>query len=117
MPRNVTVLGIAAEYVNISWRNPMNLGNPNFDQFTIRAVSLNKEVVIIVDASNSFDSEHINTHIVEGLKPSTEYHLNVSASSTVEQLGALVSEPSETIQFNTTVGGKYSWYYMCHSNV
>ena len=109
MPRNVTVLDIGPEYVNISWRNPVKLGTPNFNQFTVRAVSSINEVVTTINATDSMDPDYINTFTLMGLKPNTEYSLNVTASSTVNQLGILISEPSEVLFFRTMLGGKYNY--------
>ena len=44
-----------------------------------------------------------------GLKPNTEYSLNVTALSIVDQLGVVISEPSEVLLFRTMLGGKYNY--------
>ena len=100
------MLGVGPEYANISWRNPVKLGTPNFNQFTIRAVATINEVVTTINATDSMDPDYINTFTLMGLKPNTEYSLNVTASSTVNQLGVLDSEPSEVLLFRTMLGGK-----------
>ena len=101
------MLGAGPEYVNMSWRNPVKLGTPNFNQFTIRAVATINEVVTTINATDSMNPDFINTFTLMGLKPNTEYSLNVTALSTVDQLGVLVSDPSEVLLFRTKLGGKY----------
>ena len=105
MPRTVSLLSVGAEYVNISWMNPTNMGTPTFSQFSIVAESCVNTVSLTVDATSTSDSSFTNMMLVEGLKPSVEYKLTIVALSTVEQLGVLTSELSEVLTFNTTVGG------------
>ena len=105
MPRTVSLLSVGAEYVNISWMNPSNMGTPTFSQFRIVAESCVNTVSLTVDATSTSDSSFTNMMLVEGLKPSVEYKLTIVALSTVEQLGVLTSELSEVLTFNTTVGG------------
>ena len=45
-------------------------------------------------------------YIITELTPNTSYNISIIALSTVEQLGLLTSEPSDIVQFNTTLGGK-----------
>ena len=105
-PRDVTLLSVGAEYVNISWTNPANPGTaPSFSQFRITAVSNINTVTVTFNATNTFSSFFINTRVVEGLKPSVEYDLTIVAVSNVEQLGELTSDSSKILSFNTTVGG------------
>ena len=105
-PRNVTLLSVGAEYVNISWTNPANPGTaPSFSQFRITAVSNINTVTVTVDATNTTDNDFIDTRVVKGLKPSVEYDLTIVTISNVEQLGELTSDSSEILSFNTTVGG------------
>ena len=105
MPRTVSLLSVGAEYVNISWMNPSNMGTPTFCQFRIVAESCVNTVSLTVDATSTSDSSFTNMMLVEGLKPSVEYKLTIVALSTVEQLGVLTSKLSEVLTFNTTVGG------------
>ena len=115
MPRTVSLLSVGAEYVNISWMNPTNMGTPTFSQFRIVAESCVNTVSLTVDATSTSDSSFTNIMLVEGLKPSVEYKLTIVTLSTVEQLGVLTSELSEVLTFNTTVGGTcicVYWYIM-----
>ena len=102
MPRMVMLLNVGAEYVNISWINPSFLGVPVFSQFLVKAVSTVNTVNVTVPAST-------NGLVVSGLKPGTDYNLTVRAQSTHEQLGLLISEFSEILMFNTTLGGTGIW--------
>ena len=97
MPRNISLLEIGAESVNIMWIDPTNIGTPAFDQLRIDIISSFSVTNLTVNATNNLR--------VEGLEPSTQYSLTIRALSTVEQLGILVSEPSEALVFNTSIGG------------
>ena len=88
----------------------MELGIPVVIQFRIKAVSLINVIDITIDASNNTDSDFVNIFFLPGLKPNTEYSLTVRALSSLQQLGLLISEPSDAIEFNTTLGGK-NYYY------
>ena len=98
MPRMVMLLNVGAEFVNISWANPGFSGVPVFSQFLVEAVSTVNTVSVPVAACT-------NELVVSGLKPGTDYNLTVRAQSTHEQLGLLISESSEILMFNTTLGG------------
>ena len=99
-----------AEYVNISWINPNDLGTPAFNQFRIEAVSTTNIVNLTIEATNADDPLYVNELVIEGLRPSTVYSISVRTVSTVEQLGSLISESSQPLVFNTTVGGKKKFF-------
>ena len=105
MPRNLVFVGVGAEFVNITWVNPMILGTPVFSTFRIEAISSINIINITISATNPINVDFVNQHIVTGLKPSTEYSLTIRALSTVEQFGVLFSNQSEVLLFNTTLGG------------
>ena len=99
-PRNVTVMAIGAEYVNISWINPVNSGTPTYNQYRIVAVSSVNTINVTIEANVNI------LFTVTGLKPNTSYSISIRALSTVDQLGLLMSEPSDTVTFTTMLGGK-----------
>ena len=100
----MSVLQVGAEHIDISWNNPTNIGTPKFEQFRIEAVSLFDVVNMTVNATNNYR--------IQGLKPNTQYSVTIRALSRVEQLGVLVSEPSESVFFNTSIGGMYCFLFV-----
>ena len=99
-------MSTGAEFLNISFLNPINPGTPLFTHFRVEAISLvNTSIINVTVSATSADAGFLNDLTVEELKPNTEYRLTVRALSTVEQLGVLLSEPSEAVVFNTSVGG------------
>ena len=102
MPRGLAILETSSRSVNISWINPLFPGDPVLEQFRISVGTFNKTV----DAVNASDSNFVNTYIVEGLRPNTEYNLTIRSLSTAEQIGLLVSDQSEQLRFTTAVESK-----------
>ena len=77
----------------------MNSGTPDYNQYRIVAVSSVNTINVTIEAN-------VNIFTVTGLKPNTSYSISIRALSTVNQLGLLMSEPSDAVTFTTILGGK-----------
>ena len=97
-------MSTGAEFVNISFLNPINPGTPLFTHFRVEAISVDSIINVTVSATSP-DAGFLNDLTIDGLIPNTKYRLTLRALSTVEQLGVLLSELSEAVMFNTSVGG------------
>ena len=77
----------------------MNSGTPDYNQYSIMAVSSVNTINVTIEAN-------INIFTVTGLIPNTSYSISIRALTTVNQLGLLMSEPSDAVTFTTMLGGK-----------
>ena len=108
MPRNVTILNIGTDYINISWMNPSNIGcEVVLGQFIIEAISNTSNTTVYITANN--DPSYTNILSIEGLKPVTDYNIIIQGISVVDELGLVFGEPNEMLSITTVTGGKH--YY------
>ena len=109
-PRSVTVVGDPEpESVVFSWLNPINLGSPVFNQFNVFIYTTTEGISNItkqVIPDNTMDTDYSNIFAINQLKPNIQYTITITTISYVEQLGEVVSEPSDEVDFKTSSAGK-----------
>ena len=109
-PREVSVIGDpGSTTVNLRWRNPAVLGTSPLSLFTVMLDPLTNglsTIMINYTATNSTDPTFINSVMITGLYPNTQYSVRVKAYSTHNVLGRLSSNSSTVVIFNTTSTGK-----------
>ena len=95
--------------VNLTWHNPASFGASLLALFTVILNPSNDSlstITINYTATNTTDHTFINSIMVTGLYPNTEYSVTVRAYSTHNVLGLLASNSSAIVIFNTTSTGK-----------
>ena len=110
MPRSATVLGDPEpESVVLSWLNPINLGSPVFTLFNVFIYTTTEGISNItrqITPNNTIDTDYNITVTINELKPNIQYTVTITTISYDEQLGEVVSEPSDEVVFNASSGGK-----------
>ena len=109
-PREVSIIGDpGSTTVNLTWRNPAVLGTSPLSLFRVTLDPLTNglsTIMINYTATNSTDPTFINSVMITGLYPNTQYSVRVRAYSVHNVVGRLASNSSTVVIFNTTSTGK-----------